>query len=71
MKLTYLLELVLDTEGEDGVSLPSDEQVCSALSHSTAGEALSDATGCTACISLIGPVDPIRLQEIVSIQMGS
>jgi hypothetical protein len=42
------LELTADGEG----TMPTDEQIAAVLANSTAGEALSEATGCEARIWL-------------------
>lgn len=53
MKQEYQLTLTLDTENEEGLELPDLDTIAAALAHSTAAEALSEATGCTVTMELI------------------
>jgi hypothetical protein len=46
MKRQFLVCVEFDDEGEEGCRLPTETEVAAALSHSTAAEALADATGC-------------------------
>ena len=46
MKWRYLVRVEFDDEDEEGCRLPMETEVAAALAHSTAAEALAEATGC-------------------------
>jgi hypothetical protein len=50
MQRIVYVELILD-DGEGG-ELPSDDALCALLAHSTAAEAISEATGCVVILGL-------------------
>ena len=51
---TLALTLTIDDQDEDGGTFPTDDQLCAVLAHSTAADALVEATGCGACLELVG-----------------
>lgn len=53
MKRYFIASIVFDDENDPDASVPTDEQAEAALEHSTAREALSEATGCAVSMRLL------------------
>jgi hypothetical protein len=53
MKKRCFIVLDIEADQTEGETLPSEETIRAALAHSTAAEALAEATGCTVCMELL------------------